>query len=78
MEQLHEETATWKEKQAVFGQKAMLKNIMMFNVYGFNSGKFDLAVLISYIGQYAENKDKSMNVLKRGKSFKTFISLKLL
>ena len=63
---LQEESCTWKEKQALFARKSFLKNLKMFNIFGFNSSKFDLAVLIPYIGKYAEEKGKTLNVLKRG------------
>ena len=47
----------------------MLKNLTSFSCFGFNSSKFDLAVLIGYLAVWAKNKELKIDVLKRGSKY---------
>ena len=46
-----------------------LKELSLFNVFGFNSGRFDLNVLIPFIAVYAARRSLPMRCLKRTNSF---------
>ena len=45
------------------------RQIGIHNVFGYNSGKFDLPVLIPYIVNYATRKNVPIKALKRGNSY---------
>ena len=42
---------------------------MTFNVYGFNSSRFDLSVLIPYLEYYAQNNGLELKLLKKGSRY---------
>ena len=64
-----EQTATWTEKQALFKRKCLLRNLSMLNVYGFNSSRFDLSVLVGYLQTYAQKRNMELKLLKKGSRY---------
>ena len=56
-------------KQAANLKKHQIKEQLMFSVYGFNSRKFDMKVLVGYILVYAEERDLEIKLLKKGSSY---------
>ena len=64
-----EKEAYWFEKQQLFKKKRFLKDLLAFNVFGFNSSKFDLTVMVGYLLTYATQNNKKFNVLKKGSRY---------
>ena len=56
-------------KQAANLKKHQIKEQLMFSVYGFNSRKFDMKVLVGYILVYAKERDLEIKLLKKGSSY---------
>ena len=65
-EKLRDTSRPWSEKRLLFTRKQQLKEQLKLSVYGFNSSKFDMKVLLSYLVTYAKNKNLKIEVLKKG------------
>lgn len=64
----------WHEQRKLYGEKAKLQTLMSLPIFGFNSSKFDLKVLVPYMVKYANNNDlaKEVRVLKKGSNYFSF------
>ena len=65
-ERLRDTRNPWSEKKMLFARKGQLKEQLKMSVYGFNSSKFDMKVLLSYMVTYAKTKNLEVEILKKG------------
>ena len=56
----------------LFRLRKRLEQLARFTVFGFNSGRFDLPVLLPYIVNWATRRGIKMSCLKRTTSFISF------
>ena len=57
------------EHQDAFVKRCQLKEQLTFSIFGFNSQKFDMKVLVGYIVVYAEERKMEISLLKKGSSY---------
>ena len=57
------------ENQDAFVRRCQLKEQLIFSLYGFNSQKFDMKVLVGYIVVYATERKMEISLLKKGSSY---------
>ena len=63
------QTRNKTKKAAAHLKKMAIKEQLMFSVYGFNSRKFDVKVLIGYMIVYAKARNLEINLLKKGSMY---------
>ena len=57
------------EYQDAFVKRCQLKEQLTFSIFGFNSQKFDMKVLVGYIVVYAKERKMEISLLKKGSSY---------
>ena len=64
----------YHESRKLYGEKNKLQSLMTLPVFGFNSAKFDLKVLVPYLTRYAHNNglEDKVRVLKKGANYFSF------
>ena len=48
---------------------AEIERVFTLSVFGFNSAKFDLKIMLGYMVVYADSRDLAVRVLKRGTAY---------
>lgn len=69
LEELHINARTKTEKSTTKGKLVKLQKYLKMNVYGFNSGKFDLPVLAPYLLPIMSQYDPKISVIKKACSY---------
>ena len=57
------------EHEAAFAKRCQLKEQLTFSIFGFNSQKFDMKVLVGYIVVFAKERKMEISLLKKGSSY---------
>ena len=64
-----EKTKNHFQLQKLYRLKNSVKKARQMSVFGFNSSKFDLKVLIGYMAIYARDKKLDMQILKKDSKY---------
>ena len=69
-----ESCENFHESRKLYAEKSKLQSLMSLPIFGFNSSKFDLKVLVPYLVKYAQNNgmEKDVKVLKKGANYFSF------
>ena len=69
MKQEKSQTTDYLEGRKIFKEINALKQLTLLNTFGFNSRKFDLAVLLPFLSKYSEIYDEKIEILKKGSQY---------